>query len=63
MAEGGDNRLIQGIRRAWALVGGRGAAFAAGPGFERLLAPPFREASNRDPGDALKVLLEAAPKR
>jgi ankyrin repeat protein len=42
-----------------AIVGGRGAAFAAGPGFERLIAPPFREASNRDPGDALKVLLEA----
>src|SRR6185369_7394274 len=42
-----------------AMVGGRGAAFAAGPGFERLIAPPFREASNRDPGDALKVLLEA----
>jgi ankyrin repeat protein len=42
-----------------AMVGGRGAPFAAGPGFERLIAPPFREASDRDPGDALKVLLEA----
>jgi uncharacterized protein len=42
-----------------AMVGGRGAPFAAGPGFERLLAPPFREPSNRDPGDALKVLLDA----
>jgi ankyrin repeat protein len=42
-----------------AMVGGRGAAFAAGPGFERLIAPPFREASNRDPGEALKVLLDA----
>jgi hypothetical protein len=42
-----------------ALAGGRGAPFAAGPGFERLIAPPFREASNRDPGEALKVLLEA----
>jgi ankyrin repeat protein len=42
-----------------AMVGGRGAAFAAGPGFERLIAPPFRESSNRDPGAALKVLLEA----
>ena len=42
-----------------AMVGGRGAAFAAGPGFERLIAPPFREPSNRDPGDALKVLLDA----
>lgn len=42
-----------------AMAGGRGAPFAAGPGFERLIAPPFREASNRDPGDALKVLLDA----
>jgi len=42
-----------------AMVGGRGAPFAAGPGFERLLAPPYREPSNRDPGDALKVLLDA----
>jgi ankyrin repeat protein len=42
-----------------AMVGGRGAAFAAGPGFERLIAPPFRDASSRDPGEALKVLLEA----
>jgi len=42
-----------------AMGGGRGAAFAAGPGFERLIAPPFREPSNRDPGEALKVLLAA----
>jgi ankyrin repeat protein len=42
-----------------AMVGGRGAAFAAGPGFGRLIAPPFREPSNRDPADALKVLLDA----
>jgi ankyrin repeat protein len=42
-----------------AMIGGRGAPFAAGPGFERLIAPPFREPSNRDPGDALKVLLDA----
>lgn len=42
-----------------ALVGGRGAAFAAGPGFERLGAPPFREASNRAPVDAVKTLLAA----
>jgi len=31
-------------------------ARAAGPGFERLGAPPFREASNRDPADAVKAL-------
>jgi ankyrin repeat protein len=42
-----------------AINGGRGAALAAGPGFERLGAPPFREASNREPLDAVKVLLEA----
>jgi uncharacterized protein len=42
-----------------ALGGGRGAAFAAGPGFDRLGPPPFREESNREPLDALKVLLAA----
>jgi ankyrin repeat protein len=42
-----------------AMVGGRGAPFAAGPGFERLIAPPYREAAPRDPGEALKVLLAA----
>src|SRR5215468_1707811 len=42
-----------------AIVGGRGASFAAGPGFERLIAPPFREPGSRDPGEALKVLLQA----
>jgi len=42
-----------------ALNGGKGAAFAAGPGFGRLDAPPFREASNREPLDAIKVLLAA----
>jgi hypothetical protein len=42
-----------------AMTGGRGAAFAAGPGFERLSQPPFREASNREPLDAIKVLLAA----
>jgi ankyrin repeat protein len=42
-----------------ALVGGRGASFAAGPGFDRQGPPPFREASSREPIDAVKVLLEA----
>jgi ankyrin repeat protein len=42
-----------------AMGGGRGAPFAAGPGFERLIAPPYREPANRDPGVALKVLLDA----
>ena len=42
-----------------AMVGGRGAAFAAGPGFDRLSAPPFREPSDRDPANAVKALLAA----
>jgi len=42
-----------------ALNGGRGAAFAAGPGFDRLSPPPFRETSNREPYEAIKVLLAA----
>jgi ankyrin repeat protein len=42
-----------------AMTGGRGAAFAAGPGFDRLGPPPFREASTREPLEALKVLLAA----
>jgi ankyrin repeat protein len=42
-----------------AMVGGRGASFAAGPGFGRLGPPPFREASNREPLDAVKLLLSA----
>ena len=42
-----------------ALGGGRGAPFAAGPGFERLGPPPFREESNRTPVDAVNTLLAA----
>ena len=42
-----------------AMNGGRGAAFAAGPGFDRIGPPPFREAANRDPVEALKLLLQA----
>lgn len=42
-----------------AMNGGRGAPLAAGPGFERLIAPPFREASNREPLEAVKTLLAA----
>jgi hypothetical protein len=42
-----------------AMTGGRGAPFAAGPGFDRLIAPPYREAAVRDPGEALKLLLAA----
>jgi hypothetical protein len=42
-----------------AMVGGRGAPFAAGPGFDRLDAPPFREAADRSPADAVQALLAA----
>jgi ankyrin repeat protein len=42
-----------------AMNGGRGAPFAGGPGFDRIGPPPFREASNRDPLEALKLLLTA----
>jgi ankyrin repeat protein len=42
-----------------ALTGGRGASFAAGPGFDRLGPPPFREESNREPLEAVKTLLAA----
>jgi ankyrin repeat protein len=42
-----------------AMNGGRGAAFSAGPGFDRIGAPPFREASNRDPVEAMRVLIAA----
>ena len=42
-----------------AMIGGRGAGLAAGPGFNRLGPPPFREASNRKPVDAVKTLLAA----
>jgi ankyrin repeat protein len=42
-----------------AMVGGRGAGIAGGPGFDRIGPPPFREPSNRDPIEALKLLLTA----
>ena len=42
-----------------ALTGGRGASFAGGPGFDRLGPPPFREQANREPLEAMKVLLAA----
>ncbi len=42
-----------------AMKGGLGNPFAAGPGFTRLGAAPFREESERTPVEALKVLLAA----
>jgi len=41
------------------LKGGLGASIAAGPGFNRLVAPPFREPGSRDPLEALNLLLAA----
>jgi ankyrin repeat protein len=41
------------------MVGGRGAPFAAGPGFSRVTPPPFREPGSRDPVEALNLLLAA----
>jgi ankyrin repeat protein len=41
------------------LKGGLGAPFAAGPGFNRLTPPPFREPGSREPLEALKLLLAA----
>jgi ankyrin repeat protein len=61
-AGGGGGRGNANIGRTPIMItmnGGRGAAFAAGPGFERLGPPPFREPSNRDPVEAAKVLLAA----
>lgn len=42
-----------------AMNGGKGAPFAAGPGFSRLGAPPFREQGQRDTLEAVKLLLAA----
>jgi ankyrin repeat protein len=60
--DGGGGRGNANVGRTpimMSLNGGRGAAFAAGPGFERLGPPPFRETSNREPAEAIKVLLAA----
>jgi ankyrin repeat protein len=42
-----------------AIKGGNGAPIAGGPGFTRIGPPVFREAGNRDPLEALQVLLAA----
>ena len=42
-----------------AIKGGRGAPIAGGPGFTRIGPPTFREPGNRDPLEALKLLLAA----
>jgi hypothetical protein len=46
-----------------AMDGGKGVGMAGGPGDIREgAAPPFREVSNRDPLDAVRLLLEAGAK-
>ena len=60
--EGGRGRGNANVGKSplmMALNGGRGAAFGGGPGFDRLGPPPFREEANREPLDAVKVLLAA----
>jgi ankyrin repeat protein len=42
-----------------AMNGGKGVPLNAGPGYSREGPPPFREPSNREPLDALKLLLKA----
>jgi ankyrin repeat protein len=42
-----------------AMNGGKGVPLSAGPGYSREGPPPFREPSNRDPADAIAVLLAA----
>ena len=42
-----------------AMKGGNGAPLQAGPGYSRSGPPPFREPGNREPIEALKVLLAA----
>jgi ankyrin repeat protein len=42
-----------------AIKGGQGAPIAGGPGFTRIGPPTFREPGNRDPLEALKLLLAA----
>ncbi len=42
-----------------AMSGGRGAAFGAGPGFSRQGPPPFREPGDRNPAEAVKLLIKA----
>jgi ankyrin repeat protein len=41
------------------MAGGLGNPFAAGPGFNRLVAPPYREPGSRNTLEALQLLLKA----
>lgn len=42
-----------------AMNGGKGVPLSAGPGYSRQGPPPFREPSNREPADAVRVLIAA----
>ena len=58
MAPGGGN--VGKTPLMVAMNGGKGVGMAGGPGDIREgMAPPFREVANRNPVDAVKVLLEA----
>ena len=70
LAKGADTKLIpppaaggRGGALRPALIatanGGRGYAFGGGPGFTRQGLPTWREPSNRQPVDAVKVMLDA----
>lgn len=60
--EGGGMRANGGVGRPAliaAINGGKGVPLSAGPGYSREGPPPFREPSNREPADAVRLLLEA----
>lgn len=42
-----------------AMNGGKGVPLSAGPGYSREGPPPFREPSNRDPVDAMRMIIAA----
>ena len=42
-----------------AINGGKGVRLSAGPGYEREGPPPYRELSNREPADAVRLILDA----
>ena len=58
-ARGGLNGNLSRPMVFMAMNGGRGAPFGGGPGFGRIGPPPWREAGNRKPADAVKALILA----
>jgi len=60
--EGGGPRGNANVGRTPLMVaikGGKGVPLSAGPGYNREGPAPFREPSNREPADAVRLLLEA----